>query len=416
MKKAFTAPLALIFAGAFCLLALSTGLASDAKKDVKAEATFNKDIAPIFYRACAECHRPGEIAPMSLMSYKESRPWARSIKEKVVTRVMPPWHADPKHGQFTNDRRLSEAEVNTIAAWVDGGAKEGDPKDLPPAPKFLEGWNIGKPDAIFYLPEEFPVPAEGVVDYKYFKVPTTYKEDMWVQAAEIRPDKRNVVHHIIVFTQKGSERKLLVGYAPGEPPVVLAKGLGRKLPAGADLIFQVHYTPNGKDVKDRSYLGLIFSKERPQYDMQTRPVLNTKFVIPAGDPAYKVESSFTFKEDAHIRSLMPHMHLRGKDFEFRLTYPDGTSRILLSVPRYDFAWQSYYVLKEAVAAPSGSRIDCVAHFDNSTKNRFNPDPTKDVRWGDQTWEEMMIGWLSYTLDKDAARPAAGDAGPANGNR
>jgi hypothetical protein len=417
MKKAISAPLAILFVGAFCLLALSTGLASDAKRDVKAEVTFNKDIAPIFYKSCAECHRAGEIAPMSLMSYKEARPWARSIKEHVVTREMPPWHADPKHGEFVNDRRLTQKEVDTIAAWVDGGAKEGNPKDLPPAPKFLEGWNIGKPDAIFYIPEEFPVPAEGEVKYQYFKVPTNYKEDMWVQAAEIRPGARAVVHHIIVFTQKATDRKLLVGYAPGEPPVVLAKGLGRKLPAGADLVFQVHYTPNGKDVKDRSYLGLIFSKEPPQYDVQTRPIMNSKFVIPAGDPNYKVESTFTFKEDVHIRSLMPHMHVRGKDFEFRLTYPDGTSKILLSVPRYDFAWQSYYVLKEAVPAPKGSRVDCVAHFDNSPKNKFNPDPTKDVRWGDQTWEEMMIGWLSYTLDKGVAKPSTGDAaGASTGNR
>ena len=346
-----------------------------------------------------------------------SRPWARSIKEKVVTRDMPPWHADPKHGEFVNDRRLTQKEVDTVAAWVDQGAKEGNAKDLPPAPKFHEGWNIGKPDAVFHIPEEFPVPAEGVVEYKYFKVPTSYKEDMWVQAAEIRPDKRKVVHHIIVFTQKAGERKLLVGYAPGEPPVVLEKGLGRRLPAGADLVFQVHYTPNGEAVKDRSYLGLIFSKEPPQYDVQTRPILNSKFIIPPGDPNYKVESTFTFKEDAHVRSLMPHMHLRGKDFEYRITYPDGTSKVLLSVPKYDFAWQSYYVLKEPVPAPKGSRIDCVAHFDNSAKNKFNPDPTKEVRWGDQTWEEMMIGWLSYTLDKGGVKPSSGDAAAnSSGNK
>ncbi|HWX43088.1 MAG TPA: peroxiredoxin, partial [Blastocatellia bacterium] len=315
--------------------------------------------------------------------------------------------ADPRYGEFSNDRRLSQKDVDTIVAWVDQGAKEGDARDLPASPAFTEGWNIGKPDEVFYLPQEYEVPASGVVEYKYFTVPTNFKEDKWIQAAEIRPGNRAVVHHIIVFAQKAGEQRLLVGYAPGEQPAVIPAGLARKIPAGSNLIFQVHYTPTGVAGKDRSYVGFIFTKEPPKNEIVTRPVLNARFVIPAGDPNYQVESTYTFNEDSHIQSLMPHMHLRGKDFQFKMTYPDGTSKIILSVPKYDFSWQSYYILKEPVAAPKGARLDCLAHFDNSEQNKYNPDPRKEVRWGDQTWEEMMIGWTSYTLDHWPARSEMG---------
>jgi hypothetical protein len=398
-KKAVIAAIGTTFLIALCLVALPAAIAGD-KSDSKILVTFNKDVAPIFYKNCAQCHRPGEIAPMSLLSYKDARPWARSIKEKVATRVMPPWHADPNHGEFLNDRRLSQKELDTIVAWVDQGAKEGDPELLPPPPaQFIEGWNIGKPDAVFYMQQDYPVPAEGVVDYQYFRVPTNFAQDMWVQAAEIRPGVRSVVHHIIVFVQKGGNRRLLVGYAPGEQPAVILAGFARKIPAGAELVFQVHYTPAGEGVKDKSYVGLIFAKGPVRNELLTRPIMNARFAIPPGDANYKVESSYTFSEDGHIHSLMPHMHLRGKDFLFKVTFPDGTSKVILSVPKYDFSWQSYYMLKEPLAAPKGTRIDCLAHFDNSPSNKYNPDPAKEVRWGDQTWEEMMIGWMSYTLDK-----------------
>jgi len=394
MKRALSTSIAATFVAAFCVVATASGPAG-AKK-----VTFTKDVAPIFFNNCVQCHRPGEIAPMSLLSYKDARPWARSIKEKVTIGVMPPWHADPHIGEFANDRRLSQQQIETISTWVDQGAPEGNPKDLPPAPKFLDGWNIGKPDAVFYLPQEYPVPAGGVVEYKYFKVATGFTEDKWIQAAEIRPGVRGVVHHIIVFAQKANEpQRLIVGYAPGEQPAVIAKGLARKIPAGSDLIFQVHYTPNGTEAKDKSYVGFVFAKQTTANEIVTRPVMNARFVIPPGDPNYKVESSYTFTQDAHIQSLMPHMHLRGKDFMFKAAFPDGTSQVILSVPKYDFAWQTYYVLKEPLAAPKGTRLDCLAHFDNSEKNKFNPDPKKEVRWGDQTWEEMMIGWMSFTWDK-----------------
>jgi hypothetical protein len=300
---------------------------------------------------------------------------------------------------------LSQKEIETIVAWVDQGTPEGNPKDLSPAPRFVDGWNIGKPDVVFYLPQDYPVPATGVVEYKYFTVPTNFTEDRWIQAAEIRPGNRGVVHHIIVFVHKtGEPQKLLVGYAPGEQPAIITRGLGKKIPAGANLLFQVHYTPNGTEAKDRSFVGLVFAKEMPHNEIITRPVMNARFVIPPGHPNYQVDSSYTFSEDGKIYALMPHMHLRGKDFEYRVTYPDGTSKVILSVPKYDFSWQSYYAFKEPVAAPKGTRVDCIAHFDNSAKNKYNPDPTKEVRWGDQTWEEMMIGWMSYTLDKNAVKP------------
>ena len=400
MKKTLGASIAALFLGAFCAVGVASS--PDVKKG---NVTFAKDVAAIFNKNCVGCHRPGEIAPMSLLSYKDARPWAKSIKERVATGVMPPWHADPHYGTFENDRRLSQKDIDTVVAWVDQGAKEGNPKDQPPAPRFADGWNIGKPDVVFYLPQEYTVPATGVVEYKYFKVPTNFKQDMYIQAAEIRPGVRGVVHHIIVFAQSAKEpQRLIVGYAPGEQPAVIGKGLARKIPAGADLVFQVHYTPNGTETKDKSYVGFVFAKEPPKAEIMTRPIMNARFAIPPGDPNYRVDSTYTFTQNAHVHSLMPHMHLRGKDFEFRAIFPDGTSKVLLSVPKYDFAWQTYYVLKEPLAAPKGTRIDCLAHFDNSEKNKFNPDPKKEVRWGDQTWEEMMIGWMSYTLDTPQGKP------------
>lgn len=386
---------------ACCLFGLRTGEANGPKSAAK-DVTFSKDVAPIFYRTCSECHRAGEVAPFSVMSYKEIRPWAKSIREKVISREMPPWHADPKHGDFINDRRLTQADIDTITAWVDGGAREGNPKDLPKAPTFVEGWSIGQPDQTFSIPEQ-SVPAEGVVKYQYLTVPTNFTEDMWVTAAEIRSTGRAAVHHVIVFIQEPNnkartEGNLLAGFAPGEQPTRFPAGYAKKVPAGSKLMFQMHYTPNGTATKDVTTIGLRYAKEPPKHQVFTRPVLNTGFVIPAGADNHEVKSGYTFKEGAHIVSLMPHMHLRGKDFEVKAVFPDGSSKVLLSVPRYDFNWQTYYVPRVPVALPAGTKIECTAHFDNSTNNKFNPDATKDVRWGEQTWEEMMIGWLSYYYD------------------
>ena len=413
MKSAisFTALAALI------LLLVSLGISnSSANSNSTAAVTFNKDVAPIFYKNCATCHRAGEIAPMSLLSYKDARPWAKSIREKVLDGQMPPWHADPHYGSFKNDRRLSQKEINTIVAWVDGGAKEGNPKDLPPAPRFAEGWQIGKPDAVLTMNEEYTVPAEGTVGYQYFFIPTNFTEDRWVQAAEVRPGNRAVVHHVIVFivSPDAVKRRLglinreggvdgLVGTAPGEQPMTLPDGIGKLVKAGSYLVLQMHYTPNGTAQKDRTSVGLIFNRKPVEQALIGGAAINRWFAIPAGAENHEVQSSYTFKADAHILNLMPHMHLRGKDFEYRLVYPDGASKVILSVPRYDFNWQTRYELKEPIAAPKGSRIECVAHFDNSTRNKWNPDAAKTVRWGQQTWEEMMIGFVGFTLDDQNLR-------------
>ncbi|HSB11104.1 MAG TPA: thiol-disulfide isomerase [Blastocatellia bacterium] len=391
----------------------------------KTSATFTRDVAPILFNKCIECHRAGEIAPMSLLSYQEVRPWAKSIRQRVVERSMPPWSADPHYGKFSNDPSLSQKEIDTIVSWVDAGAPKGDDLDMPPTPKFVQGWTIGKPDVVLSMQEEYAVPADGTIPYLYFTIPTGFKEDKWIQAMEIKPGNRGVVHHVIAFTQDpgtgrrgggGGEaqqgRGQLGGITPNKTGVTFAPGTARLIKAGSNIVFQMHYTTNGEATRDRTSIGLVFAKEPPTKTVVTGNAMNTRFVIPAGEANHEVKSSTTFKEDVHITSFMPHMHFRGKDFVYTAVYPDGRSEILLQVPKYDFNWQLTYVLEKPIALPKGSRLDCVAHFDNSTKNKFNPDPTKEVRWGDQTWEEMMIGWFAYTRDSEQretalAKPSSG---------
>ncbi len=429
--------------GAACGLALAAVLLlAQVQSNVAGNAvTFTKDVAPILQKNCASCHRPGQIAPMSFLNYKEVRPWAKSVREVVIRREMPPWHADPNHGEFINDRRLSQKEIDTIAAWVDGGSKEGDPKDMPPTPKFPDDhWTIGNPDAVFPLPVEADVPADGVVAYRHYVVHTKFTEDKYLQFAEIKRGNPALVHHVIVSVLEPGDRPLppegeinsargfgedgvanrrsegnqgavrannpdgmLVGWAPGMSPLMLRPGVAKLVKKGSALIFQMHYTTNGTPGKDRTSVGFIFSKAPVEKRFITTGASARDLVIPARDSNYESRSSFTFKEDSHIWGLMPHMHLRGKDFEYKLVYPDGTSKVLLRVPKYDFNWQLNYWLKQPVAAPKGSKIDCLAHHDNSAGNKYNPDPGKEVRWGPQTWEEMMIGWFDYTLDSQDLR-------------
>jgi hypothetical protein len=405
-------------------MSIVAGVSASGPSDAK--VTFSREVAPILYRHCVECHRQGEVAPMPLLTYKDARPWARSIKEKVASRAMPPWLAAPEYGHFQNDRRLTQKEIDTISTWVDQGAPEGDSRDLPQAPKFVEGWSIGKPDAVIEIPNKIDVPSEGVIPYIYVTVPTNFGEDKWVQAAEIRAGNRSVVHHIIVFVQdpikttpgqkpnqpEGRGEAVgtkLCGFAPGEQPKVYPAGTAKLIKAGSKLVFQLHYTTNGEAASDRSYVGLIFARGPVQTPVQTGTATNATFVIPPGNSSYEVKSSWTAKENVRIVDLMPHMHVRGKDFTYTAVYPDGTSRVILSVPKYDFNWQLLYRMKEPLLLPKGSRLDCVAHFDNSTSNKYNPDPTKEVRWGPQTWEEMMIGWFDYVFDDEnaAARASAG---------
>jgi hypothetical protein len=431
------------------LAALGVFLLSGSRTATTAAAiTFTKDVAPIVQKNCATCHRPGEVAPMSFTSYKEVRPWAKSIREKVVTRAMPPWFADPNHGHFSNDPRLSQKEIDTIVAWVDQGAMEGDPKDMPPSPKYAEGWQIGKPDVVLTMTNEFNVPAEGTIPYKYFAVPTNFTEDKYVQFAEIRQGNRRVVHHIIIdvrYPDQGNLPKAgeippsellsgrrgsgggsgerpadsdgrLVGWAPGEAPLALRPGQAKLVKKGSMLVFQVHYVTTGEPGSDRSSVGLIFSKDPVEKRVITAGATQPNFAIPPGDPNYEVKSEFVFKDDSHIDSLHPHMHVRGKDFKYTLIYPDGNSKVLLSVPRWDFGWQMTYVFNEEVHAPKGSKLVCVAHYDNSLNNKFNPDPTKEVRWGAQTWEEMMIGYLDYTLDKQDLRKTQSQAASSSSSK
>jgi len=400
--------------------------------------TFSKDVAPILYKNCATCHRPDETAPMSLLTYQDARPWAKSIRQYVSSGVMPPWHATEPRGVFLNDRRLTEGDKETLIHWVDAGAPEGDPKDLPPAPKFVDGWQIGKPDLVLTMSKSFDVPAKGTIDYQYFTVPTHFTEDKWVQAMEIRPGVRAVVHHVIVYMKEPegtpmesgfipvlpkmpkrerpngaaahkeedqSPGVFLAGTAPGAPPMVFQPGEAIKIPAGSTLTFQIHYTANGKASADQSSIGLIFAKEPPAREIIASAFLNPLFTLPAGSPDTAVDSAIEFKEDAHITSLIPHTHLRGKSWEYRLIYPDGRSEVVLEVPHYDFNWQTWYTFANPLAVPKGSRLEATAHYDNSVNNPSNPNPKVDVRWGDQTWEEMQFTGITYYIDQPAATNA-----------
>ena len=404
---------------------LGIGLAVLASAETKPTLrTFTKDVVPILQARCQTCHRPGEAAPMSLLTYQEVRPWAKAIKEAVLLRRMPPWFADSSVGHFKNDRSLSQSEISTLISWVDTGAPEGNAKDLPPALEFVTGWNIGEPDLVLEMPQAFDVPASGTVDYQYVILPQKFQEDRWVQAAEVRPGARSAVHHVIAFirepgskwmrdkapgvpfvpdaNEKGDRPSItgdvLAGYAPGVPAVQLAPGQGRLVKAGSDIVFQLHYTANGKPAQDRSKVGVVFCKAPPETRVMTLAANNSRFTIPPGDPNYKVESQLELAHDVTLRGLAPHMHLRGKDFEYRLIFPTGEQQTILRVPRYDFNWQLWYNPSEDMLLPKGTKVACTAHFDNSANNPANPDPSKAVKYGEQSWEEMMIGFFDVAFD------------------
>ena len=402
--------------------------------------TFSKEVAPILYQNCVSCHRPGEIAPMSLLTYQQARPWAKSIREKVVTGQMPPWHAAQPHGTFANDRRLTDAEKNTLIAWVDAGAPEGDRNDLPPAPHFAEGWQIGKPDLVLSMPEPYQVPANGTISYQMITIPTNFSEDQWVQAIEVRPGNRSVVHHILAFVreagkppeppayltvvpkmaqrpasregnaprrgQGGNPGTLIATTAPGTNALIFEPGSALRIPAGADILFQMHYTANGKAATDQSSIGFIFAKGVPQREIRTGSFYNPLMKVPAGAADQAVDCAIEFNEDTHITALFPHTHLRGKSWEYRLIYPDGQSQVVLSVPKYDFNWQTYYVFTTPLIAPKGSRLEATAHYDNSVNNQWNPDPKVDVRWGEQTWQEMQYSGITYYVDRPGVSESA----------
>jgi peroxiredoxin len=384
-----------------------------AKPKENGKITYAKDISRILQKNCQECHRPGQIAPMSLLTFDDALAWSDTVREVINEGRMPPWYADPRHGKFSNDRRLSSEEKETLLGWLDNGMPRGDDKDLPPPRCFPTSWSIGEPDLVVRMPTPFEVPAKAPegIPYQYITVDPGFREDRWVQRAEIRPGAPSVVHHCVVFvqTEKSFEPNepgaVLCGAAPGEMPLDLPEGTAKKIPAGAKLVFQMHYTANGKAQLDQTSIALIFAKKPPRHRVITVPIYNMRFLylldhIPAGAENYKMESEHVFWHDAHLLNFMPHLHLRGKDFLYEAIYPDGKKEILLSVPRYDFNWQSVYRLAEPVAVPKNTKLHCVAHFDNSANNPNNPDPTKNVYWGFQTWEEMMTGWIDYYLDDE----------------
>jgi mono/diheme cytochrome c family protein len=448
---------AVCFAATLCAFA---AIALDAQ--APAGPTFNKDVAPIFYKNCTSCHRPGEIAPMSLLTYADARPWAKSIATRVTNGSMPPWHADPAHGQFLNDRRLSDVDRDAIVKWVAAGAPEGGGAP-PTSPTYESGWSMGQPDAVLAMGEDYPIPAEGTIAYQYFEIPTNFTEDKWIQALEVKAGDPRVLHHVIVYArtppspqqaaqiarlltapppaplfefQKGTEipagqsggpplppeqRKPLGpndrpqvrlgptvgGFAPGQFLRVYQEGTAMRLPAGSTLVFQSHYTTMGKATTDRTRIALKFAKQPPQIPLRWASLVNGGLHIPAGASDYRVDAEMAINQDITLWSMLPHTHLRGKRWSYEAIYPDGRNDIVLAVPKYDFNWQTDYVFKEPLKLPKGTRLHATAWYDNSVANKSNPDPTKDVLWGDQTWEEMMFTGLTFSIDNARPAPTAG---------
>jgi hypothetical protein len=408
------------------------------------QVTFTKDVAPIFFKSCAECHRPGEAAPFSVMSYKDVRPWAKSIREKVISREMPPWHADPNHGEFANDPRLTQQEIDTILAWIDDGAKEGIASDLPPVPKFTEGWRIGQPDLVLPMPVEHTLPKTAADQYVNALLDPKLTEDSYVQAVEVLPENREIVHHAMLLSvppgktawleadapifetteggvkrlkadvpvhndgcqlpegggTRGLKTEVLTVYVPGRAPDHWTHPV--HIPAGSKIFLQMHYSnelqksgPDGSENRDRTKIGIRFAKGKaPEKITTTEVMANLFFKIPAGEERHKASACWTAREDnVELAALMPHMHLRGKSMEVMAIYPDCQSEVLLNVPKYEYRWQTNYRFKKPKPIPKGTTITITAIFDNSAKNKYNPDPTKDVRWDERTGGEMLACFL-----------------------
>ena len=425
------------------------------------EVTYSNQIARIFQNHCVECHREGRIGPFQMTSYDEVVGWGEMIREVVNQGRMPPWHANPAHGEFANDLSLTDEEKQQIATWVKNGCPEGNSADLPPAKEFVEGWAIGEPDQVVYMSEELvDVPAEGVIDYYHFVVDPGWTEDKWIMAAEAKPSSLETVHHILVFVvppggggerfsraaraaaeqsrdrsangngpsrrqrfrgNRGDEEgrsgggitggNLIAGYAPGMNPMFATDGTtAMHVKAGSKLIFQLHYTPTGTPAKDRSYCGFMFADpEEVKYAARSTAVVNAFFAIPPGAENYQAEADNEFEHDTLLTCVTPHMHTRGKAFRYEATYPDGTQEVLLDIPAYDFNWQTTYHFKEPKMMPKGTKLVCTAAWDNSEANLSNPDPSKTVTWGDQTFEEMMIGFYVEVFPKDQVPSEASGA-------
>ncbi|HUG90040.1 MAG TPA: redoxin domain-containing protein [Planctomycetaceae bacterium] len=383
------------------------------KQAATGDVTYSKHVAPILQKHCVRCHRDGEIAPFTLTSFADTAGWTETIREVVEQQRMPPWHASPRHGEFANSRRLPDAEKELLLTWIENGAPAGDPADLPEPVEFPEGWTIPQPDLVVQMPAAFAVPARGTVEYQYVKLDHTFDEDTWVVAGEARPGNRAVVHHLVLFFVRPDEPRriteaalfnALAVFAPGMPAWEAPEGLAKRIPAGSKLYMQLHYTPNGSPQTDQSRAGLVFADPRRIVKEMTADVaLNHEFLIPPGAADHRVEAAYRFRQDMRLVSLFPHMHLRGKSFRYEAEYPDGRREILLDVPRYDFNWQNYYLLAEPRPMPEGTLLRCTAAFDNSEANLANPDPGRAVHWGDQTWDEMMVGQFEAALEHQDLR-------------
>jgi len=387
-----------------------------------APATFYKDVLPILQKNCQTCHRPGEVAPMSLLTYTDARPRAKAIRVAADRQQMTPWFAATSVGHFSNERRLTSAQIATISAWADDGALEGDKKDAPPPVAFTDGWNI-KPDVTVEMPAEFHVPASGAIDYQYMLVKTNFKEDMWVVAAEMRPGNSKVVHHGEAWVRPPGSKWMAdatpgVSYAtgemrkgPGEGIEILGKfnpglleqtfdfgGSAKFVPKGSDIVFEVHYTSAGPGQTSRSSVGLVLAKNPPpsRYVTGYGPTANN-LVIPAGNGNAEVVSEMIAQEDSKLVYVQPHMHVRGKDYEVRVVYPTGETETVFR-GKFDFNWQLGYDLAKPVLLPKGTKVQGIAHYDNSANNRFNPDPQKEVVWGLQNWEEMQNCFMGFLID------------------
>ena len=410
---------------------LSLANAAPAPSGPSPPPTFYRDVLPILQQHCQRCHRPGEIGPMPLVTYQQARRKAVAIKAKVQQRMMPPWFADPKYGRFANDPSLTDEQIATLASWADAGAPAGNPHDAPPPPRWTTGWNIPRPDLVLALPKPVAIPARGDVEYTYEIVPTGFRKDRWVQMSEVRPSARAHVHHAVVYvrppdsqwlrkapvgapftasTLKDAESRrqamwtdsdILLVYAPGSSPDRWPDGMAKFIPAGSDLVFQFHYTTNGHPAADQSRVGLVFAEQPPKQRVLTLQLTNSSFQIPPGADNFQVEVHGTLPNDATLLSFLPHMHLRGKRFEYNIVHPDGSVETLLKV-NYSFHWQLSYKLAEPRLLKAGTELQAIAWYDNSRNNPHNPDPDAVVTWGDQTYDEMMVGFF------DVAVPAGVD--------
>ncbi len=381
------------------------------KPDASSPVTYSNQIARIFRDHCVQCHREGEIGPFALTEYEETVGWAEMILEVVEDRRMPPWHASPSSKQFVNDCSLTEQQIAHIRAWVEAGAPEGNPDQLPEPKHYVAQWQLPQePDVIIDVsPEPFTVQAEGEVEYQYFRADAEFPEEKWILAAQLLPGNREVVHHILAFARPagshdglGGERGFLVGYVPGSYAAVFPEGTAKRIPAGSELIFQVHYTPTGREQIDHSKLGIVFADpDTITHEVKTTSAVQPKLRVPPNEANYRVSAYSPPLPACQLLTMAPHMHLRGKSFRYTSLGPDGAREMLLDVPQYDFNWQTGYRLAEPLDLPAGSRIFCEAAFDNSEDNLNNPDPSKEVRWGDQTDDEMMIGYFDIVVPRKA---------------